>query len=492
MKQKIANIPWVVVGEMVALVLVAIATLSTLPLVQAVQTTAALSVAYVAPRWLYVRSAHCSLAGRWVLLVAALFLAAIAVPFLYRCTVRCGASFQMPFLWGDARDYYEWALAHYDGSAVEPKVTFWGYSLLIIALWKVLGVSVIWPVAANVMATLFAIVLTGHVAARIAQSQQSRTATLAMLMIAVQGFFMSQGAQMLKEPWVYLAITLIAYALSGQLEKRYEKGSRFSVFGFQFSGRTRQQTTDNRQPIVHFALVFALGCFILAAVRAKYVNFVFIGIVLLAVAGKMCQWRHYGTLLVITLLCWWLGMAMTDHYTVVQQVNNVTGEGGMATIFAPEGAYDRLLGDYFHYPVWKKLLYLPLTCGVQWIIPFPWLPQGESTQWLSIVPRMRWGWYVLSGVVVYFYLFQSWRRGWQWAVWAWFPMMCFVGIAYMTSGTVSRYILPFEPWWMALAAQPMSRLMSGNPGSKRLVWFVVAYVALMAIVLYLCYMAVGN
>ncbi len=475
MKQMMRNLRWILAAELVALATVAAFTLWALPVLQAFQATTALAVAYIAPRWLYVSSAHCSRVGRWVLLVAALWLAAIAVPFLYHCTVAYGASFQMPFLWGDARDYYEWALAHYDGSAVEPKVTFWGYSLLIIALWKVLGVSVIWPVAANVMATLFTIVLTGHVAARIVTSRQSRTATLAMAMIAVQGFFMSQGAQMLKEPWVYLAITLLAYSL-------------VPTFG---SCEVSRGKRIGSSYITHY-LLFVLGCFILAAVRAKYVNFVFIGIIMLAVAGRMRQWRHYGALLVITLLCWWLGMAMTDHYTVIQQVNNVTGEGGMATIFAPEGAYDRLLGDYFHYPVWKKLLYLPLTCGVQWIIPFPWLPQGESASWLSLVPRMRLGWYVLSGVVIYFYLFRSWRRGWQWAAWAWFPMVCYVGIAYMTSGTVSRYILPFEPWWMALAAQPLSRLMSGNSGSKRLVWFVVAYVALMVVVLSLCYVAVGH
>ena len=207
---------------------------------------------------------------------------------------------------------------------------------------------------------------------------------------------------------------------------------------------------------------------------------------MMALAGRMRQWRYHAALLLIALVGWVLGMAMTDHYTVVQQVNNVTGEGGMATMFAADGAYQRLMGDYFSYSVWQRMLHLPLACGVQWVIPFPWLPQDEPATWLSVAPRLRLGWYVLSGVVLYFYLFRSWRRGWSWAAWAWLPMVCAVAIAYMTGGTVSRYILPFQPWWMALAA--VTVLTCWRRRSFGL--FMVAYIALMATVLVLCHQAV--
>lgn len=457
---------WLCAAELTALAALAAATLALLPWAEALRTTAALAVAYLPPRALYRRSGHCTAAGRAVLLLAAVGLSAIAVPMLYHATVASGATFRMPRLVGDASDYYNWALAHYDGSAVKPKVTFWGYSVLIIGLWRVLGVSVIWPVAANVMATLLSIVLTGHVAAAIAATRRRRTATLAMAMIAVQAYFMSQGAQMLKEPWVYLAIMLIALSLVPRPDR--EQGTANS---------------EQRGSLIthHSSLItmFALGCFILAAVRAKYVNFVFIGLIMLAVAGRLRQWRRYGLLLAITLLCWWLGMAMTDHYTVMQQVNNVTGQGGMAGLFAPEGVYQHLVGDYFRHPVWHKLLLLPVTCSAQWVIPFPWLPQDEAATWLSVVPRLRLGWYVLSGTVIYFYLFRSWRRGWQWAAWAWFPMVCFAAIAYMTAGTVSRYILPFEPWWMAMAAVAVM----GSWRQRQFRVFMAAYFVFMTVVL---------
>ena len=470
---------WLIALELVALLLVVGVSAWLFPAIQAVQMTAALAVAYVVPRWLYHRGHHASPVGHAVLLVAALWLAAIALPCVWSATVGSGASFAMPQLHGDASDYYDWALAHYDGSAVEPKVTFWGYSIMILALWHVLGVSIIWPVAANVMATLITIVMAGKLAARLVKSDNKRAATLTMALLTVMGYFMSQGAQMLKEPWVYLAITLIAHGLCPN------------------------RNCNRALCIMHCALIYALGCLILAAVRAKYINFLFIGIVMMMLADSSPQ-PHlkrgvsrvavslhstlfrggWGALmLAITLACWLLGMAMTDHYTVIQQVNNVTGQGGMSWIFAPQGVYQQLLGDYFHYPAWKKLLCLPLTCGVQWIIPFPWLPEGHSATWLSIAPRLRLGWYVVSGVVLYFYLFRSWRRGWLWVAWAWFPMVCYAGIAYMTAGTVSRYILAFQPWWMALAA--VTLLTCWRQRNFRL--FMLAYLAAITTTLIICH-----
>ncbi len=498
---------WLISAEVVALLLLAGVTAYLFPIDQAARMTAALAVAYAVPRWLYHRGNHATLVGHVVLLVAALWLSAIAIPFVWNVTLGSGASFAMPHLIGDACNYYDWALSHYDGSSVEPTVTFWGYSVIIIALWKVLGVNVIWPVAANAMATLLTIVLAGKLATRLTLEHRELVATLTMALLTLMGFFMAEGAQMLKEPWVYLAMTLIAY---GMMPDSPPHSSSPPPAPPKEGGVQRCSRATRRHCalcIVHYALIYALGCLILAAVRAKYVNFLFIGLFMMLVAGVfsatnkqntplfrrdrgelpgwrgLSGWGRLTLLFAITLFFWWLGMAMTTHYTVVQQVHNVTGEGGMEWIFAPRGVYQNIIGDYFLYPVWKKLLYLPATCGVQWIIPFPWLPEGEQVSWLSVVPRLRLGWYALSGVVLYFYLFRSWRRGWLWATWAWFPMVCYVGIAYMTAGTVSRYLLAFQPWWMALAA--LTLLTCWKLRSFRL--FMLAYLAAITAILLTCF-----
>ena len=154
------HIKWFLAAELLAFLLVAVVTCCCMPLAQAARMTIALAVAYALPCWFYHRGDHATPLGHGVLLVAALWLAAIAIPFVWQCTIGSGASFTMPQLIGDANDYYNWALAQYDGSSVKPKVTFWGYSILIVALWKVLGVNVIWPVVMNVMATLSSALLS--------------------------------------------------------------------------------------------------------------------------------------------------------------------------------------------------------------------------------------------------------------------------------------------------------------------------------------------
>lgn len=450
---------WMLGAEWMALVLLVIATQALFPWQEAVRSTVAFAVAYAVPRYAYRRSNLATTAGSTVLLAVAVWTITISIGYIYNSTIRNGASFQMPMLFNDSAKYYDWALNHYDGSVVEPKITFWGYPLFIVGLWKVLGVNIIWPVASNSLISLLTVVLTGRLAAVVCPARKQAATTLGMAFVSVQGYFISQGAQMMKESWIYLSMTLMALSLLMTMR-----------------ASTQRQFTKS-------VLLYALGCFILAAVRAKYINFMFIGLAMMALANGFRNWRHTGLLFIITLICWFLGMSMTLNYTVEQQVNNVTGNGGMDSLFSLHPTYYRLLGDYFHYPVWKKLFCLPLTCGVQWVIPFPWMSPSSPIGVVGLSQRFQLGWYVLSSIVIYFYLFQSWRHGWQWAAWSWIPMMCLVGIAYMTAGTVSRYILCFQPWLMSLAAFAVLRC-----GKQRsFLVFTAGYLLVTAIVLFWCY-----
>lgn len=445
-------------AEALAVLLLAVAAVALFPWVEAVKIVLAMTVAYGVARWMFGRSVCHSTAGRVVLLVSAVLLVSLAVLFLYDTTVGSGASFEMPNLSADPANYYNGAMHLYDGTSVSFKMTFWGYSWIIVGLWKVLGKSVIWPVAANVMVALITIVMAGIMAARISWRQRPGVvAAVAMALLAVQGHFMSQSAQMLREPWAYLSITLMAYALIPRSRSRGGQGG------------------DLRSRV----LIYLVGCLLLAAIRAKFVNFMFLGVLMMAMAD-LKHWRQYATLLALTVGCWCLGMVMAQDYTVAQQVNNVTGQGGMETQFAAQGAYGRLTAEYFGHPVWKKLLLLPVTFATQWVIPFPWPPEGSHNSLLGMVPRMQWGWYVVSGAVAYFYLFCSFKRRKPWVAWAWVPMLCVAGIAYITAGTVSRYLLSFMPWMVSLAALPVSEVLSGTSvRSRRLVWFMAAYVLLL-------------
>ncbi|MBR1881609.1 MAG: hypothetical protein IJ808_01115, partial [Muribaculaceae bacterium] len=421
----------------------------------ALRITAALTLAYVVPRVAYSRWHDNHPVGRWILFVAALWLVVIAVAFLWDCSVGSFCTLERPCLDGDMADYYQWALHRFDPTVEEPKVTFWGYSWGIMMLWRLTGVNVVWPVAMNVMATLLTLVVTACMGVRVLHGRvaksQAQVGAWCMGLLAVQGFFISQGAQMLKEPWIYLSITLMGYAIAGVVSVA---------------------PPSRRHRWMDVAL-YAIGCFVLAAVRAKYVNFMAIGVLLLAPVRWRRNWRFIATLFIITAMCWWLGMAMTTHYTVIQQVNNVTGSGGMETIFVGNDAFWEFSVAYYTMPLWQKVLSIPITCGVQWMIPFPWLPQGDAASILTCAPRLRWGWYAVSGLVAWFYLVECWRKPARaFALWALFPAVCFSGIAYMVVGTVSRYVLPFAPWVVVLAVWVLLRPASPARGRWLVRWLL--------------------
>lgn len=62
-----------------------------------------------------------------------------------------------------------------------------------------------------------------------------------------------------------------------------------------------------------------------------------------------------------------------------------------------------------------------------------------------------WIWYLIGGAALYYLVYTSWRNlrhellG-RYMIWA---AACFIGIAWLFGGTVSRYILPFMPVFVA-------------------------------------------
>lgn len=68
-----------------------------------------------------------------------------------------------------------------------------------------------------------------------------------------------------------------------------------------------------------------------------------------------------------------------------------------------------------------------------------------------VYAHQGWAWYLIGGASLYYLLFASWRglrHGLleRYVLWA---AACFAGIAWMFGGTVSRYVLPFMPVYVA-------------------------------------------
>ena len=184
----------------------------------------AMTVAYLVPRFAFMAT-HCwSRAGSWVLMAESLMIISFAVLNLWDWSVGSGSTLAAPCINSDDSCYYNWALHHYDGSCPEPPMTFKGLPVTILLLWKVLGVSVVWPIALNVMMLLLSIVVTGATAVRIVgdrvESSRGTIALIAMVMTSLLGFYVSQGIRVQKEAGLYLGVMLMAYALARMTKKQ--------------------------------------------------------------------------------------------------------------------------------------------------------------------------------------------------------------------------------------------------------------------------------
>ncbi|MBQ7691569.1 MAG: hypothetical protein IJT30_10340 [Muribaculaceae bacterium] len=429
-----------------------------------------LAVAYAVPRAAYTTRSWCTTAGRWVLTTMGLAMCALAVLTVWECTVAAGLTTETPLLIADDGNYFRWALHHYDGRCAEPRVAFPGFPMLMLWSWRVLGVSVVWPIALNVLLTLLAVVMTAATTRRllagVTRQSDGWHATAALCMTAVLAYFLSQGLRVQKEAMVYLSITCIGYALAGMNNRH--------------GGAERQPWRD--------AVLWAGGCLMLALARTTYLYFALIG---LAVVG-LPRFRHHWRTLLAALALAAPAIALGNHlasYSVEGHLDIVRGGYYMQKAFlsgTTQQPYLDLIGDYFMQPVWRRLAILPLACCVQFVIPFPWVYTSPTV--LTVLPRLAWGWYAVGGMVLFYYLMQFTRGGRRLGIgaWAWWPAAIYVIIAYVVAGTVHRYVLPVELLGVPLAVTVLARLREGEWRRAFRRW-ALAYVLALATTLVVCH-----
>ena len=466
-KGLMAGSKWQLLVEIVALGVLGMITTRCFGFTDGLAITIGMAVAYAVPRLLFSRMSCYSRKGSWLLLAVGLMVITFAVINLWDWTVGSGGTMQNPHLLSDDSGYFHWAQHHYDGSCHEPRMTFKGLSVTILLLWKVLGMSLVWPIALNVMMLLLSIVLTGATAVRVVggkvRSNSGVIAFIAMLMTSLLGFYVSQAMRVQKEAGLYLGVALMAYGLA------------------------RMAETQVRSKLWRDVVAFTVGAFILAFYRSNMLYFITAGVLVMLIGNWRRHWRFGLMLLGICVVAFTIGF-LCSSYTMLRQMNILTGGGRMSEVFQngpTQSPYRSIIGNYFDYPVWKRLLLLPVTSAVQYVIPFPWVYefQAHIEGWL---PRVRVMWYIVGGMVLYYYLFIGWRKDRGVGSWGLLPAVCYLGVCYIIGGTVSRYVLPFQPLFVVVATFVCCKLRDGLWRHSFRGW-MVGYVLVLAAVLVLCY-----
>ena len=453
--------------EVIAVVVLAVVASRHFGYADGVRITAAYLVAYLVPLTVLKRARGSSHAAHLVLLLIAIFLAWVSFDSLMRWVRLEGYSLQRPNLDGDARQYYKWALYHFDGSVEPTQVVFSGFPLMMVGLWKVLGLSVVWPQAMNQMCTLTSVVLTGMTTRRVLAGRVSRSpeglVLGGMALMLLLPYYLMSGICILKEGVLFLSVAMAGYSLASMVTD-----------------------DENRHHLWRDIALFVLACLLMTFVRTTFLYVLLLGVVVMTLP----HWRRDWVLSLCLIGVIFVLLIVGNHfasYSFGRHAEIVSGGWNMQRLFTrnTEAIYKRILGYYFLYSPWHKLALLPITMSVQFILPLPWLPASADPNLLSIFCRVSYGWYLVGGVFWFYVLFMSWRRHDNIGMWVWWPVIYYMILAYIMGGTTVRYLLPVETMMMPAVVYVLCRVRERR-WRRPFVWWMCCLVVIVALALLVC------
>jgi len=442
--------------EVIAIAILAVGASSHFGLADGARITAGYLVAYLVPRTILSRARGSSLVAHVLLLLVAALMIYIDYRRLTGWTLFDGYSLMEPNIKGDGRIYYKWALNKYDGRVGPQQVIYPGYPMIMLGLWKVFGLNVVWPQALNLMCTLTAIVLTGMTTRRLlwhrVNTSPQALVALGIGLTSLLTYFLIMGSSMLKEGLVILSIMMAGYGMSSMAAADEER----------------------HHPVRDMALI-VIACLLLAIVRTTFLYFIAMGVTVMTVPRWRRDWRMCLSVLVVIALSLLLGNMMSTH-SFDRHIEVAGGGWNMQRFYVDSESqqfYHDLLDYYFLRPFWYKALMLPLTMAVQFIIPFPWTYYDNST-FINLFARMTYGWYLVGGTALFYYLVMSWRRDGSstMGAWPWWAALSYAAIAWVMAGSVARYVTPVQPLFVPVAVFVLCRLREGHWRKAFAAWSV--------------------
>ena len=456
--------------EAIAFIAITIVSIGIFGMADAATVMAGFTMAYLVPRTVYARLSHRTAAGILALAIAWTVMSVLGINYLAICTVKAGRPLSNPLLWNDAQRYFDYAVAiyhnQYDFTYVQP---FPGLPLMTALLWKIFGVNIVYPLAMNMMLTLGTIVLTGVVTVSLLEHRTSKSArwlaSVAMMCNALLFFFLSHGTQLLKEPLTYFGFVVVAMSLI----------SLRNCPGWRLHWRT--------------LAVFALGITLVAATRTTYSIMALAGVALAAISLRR-KWRTslamigVGTFIYIAVSEFAHSISFM-HYGSYFDPQQSSLMSYQFIIGPQQEALSRIVGDYFTHSWWEKIMILPFSCAVQYVIPFPWL--GPSPMGIGeIIPRICAPWYAIGALTIFYMMALSWRRHTNLKLYPLWVAFCYAVPAFVTAGSVSRYALPFQPLMIPMATYTIALLADGHY-RKIFCKFAIAYIAVLLLTLAACH-----
>ena len=448
-------------AEALSVVILAIVSVNQFGWGDGARITASFLIAYLVPRVILTRSRGYSVAAGVMLLAVAAMCMTFDIMRMSLWIKYEEFSLAFPNIGGDGRNYFKWALTMYSG-AMPSEMTFYpGFSIIIVGLWKIFGVSVIWPIALNLMCTLTSLVLTGLTTRRLLTGRVSTSPSslvlMGMILCAILFHYLITGTSMLKEGLVFEAIAMVGFALASMAA-----------------------IDEERHALWRDIVLLVVAGVILAIVRASYIYFVMLGLVLMALPHWRRDWPMTVGIMALLVIMLLVGRHLV-LFSIERHSDVISGGWNMNRFYInspTQLSYKSLLGYYFLYSPLHRMFMLPITMSVQFLLPLPWISLSGSS-FFTFFSRLTWGWYLVGGIATFYYFFISWRHD-NMGIWPWWPAMVFAGIAYVMGGSVVRYILPIQPLFIPVAVYILARLSEGRWRRQFRIWTILFIVLLIA------------
>lgn len=453
-------------------VLVIWGALQLFPGAETFSTMIALIGAWLLIAYTYKNCEHRNLAGWWTLLITTTALSIGIITNVHYFTTVSGGTTPLPVLNNpDAYKYYCDALAsaNLPGGLLAPPSQR-GYGFIISCIWKLTGVTIVAPLILNMILILFCIIISGIISKRIIGAHRKHSsswiATCAMIMTASICYYITFGTILLKEAPLCFSIALCALPLTSVLKKDYTSIPKSDF------------------------LYFFLGIIILATIRYSFILFILVAIIVAtnknSFGKRIVAQIMMATICLCALFISSNYLSSIAHNTLYKTAEIIDGNHSAYYFFSSEYhyAYDQVFGDYFSYPIWKRILCLPISAITQFLIPFPWNFGRDAIYGYTLdYAHIAYPWYLIGGLILYS-LFGAWknsssdiRRATIMGFILWFIP------AYLFAGTVSRYALPFVPLLIPAAVWVWDKCL----GKKSLYIWGCIYCCLLAITLITCY-----
>ena len=370
-----------------------------------VASLAVLIPAYLALRGLGIRSTS----SMWVLWAGWLMMCAGMVVNMHYFTDVCGGTPDDPVLYNNDADA-AWSIA----TGGEKALSRMAYGMLLRGIACITGPNLLIFSALNVLASLLTVILTGGVAGRLLPDRKSAPA-LAMALMCLVSYFVADSSLLLKDSLCALTVAILAY------------------------GQSRRMTdTAGGWPWVASALIMG------AYLRPNVLPILCVGLAFTS------PWKGKGAILSTVPIVIGLAVWRMLYNVTAPEVEDV------ASVAVDEtnrlGAYARLAGEYGTSTLLHKILLLPVSVVVQFLLPLPW----HYLKHLSFGPTLVWAhfaypWYLMGGVLLYG--LTSWRRmPRQLLLLTLGGAAMYAATAFATAGLTSRYALMWLSWLIPCVA----------------------------------------